>query len=217
MAGGIRPHDIGIIDDRDLCFGSAVFFFFFVPKRRNRRKQRQAQQRQARRQRLLRLRMTFRAGFTIRIRSPRLHLSTASSDPCGNWHKTPSCWPDLLPAGRPAPKNVAGGRTGSRSWLIVFVMSVGSATSETGWPSTGCPRAIFQRQHDNFVLREIVFGQLHASVEDRDHVLGLEFLGLRIGPWHSRQSPLVSFARSRCSLSPPCGSWQVAHPCLNAG
>src|ERR1039458_4535806 len=37
-----------------------------------------------------------------------------------------------------------------------------------------------QREHDHFILREVVFGQPHTSVENRQHMLGFEFLGLRI-------------------------------------
>ena len=41
---------------------------------------------------------------------------------------------------------------------------------------------ILQWQHRNFVLREVIFGQLHRTVEDRDDVLGLELFRLRVRP-----------------------------------
>ena len=64
---------------------------------------------------------------------------------------------------------------------------VGSGTSETGWPSVGCPRPYFSGSTTHLVLGEVVFGQFHAAVEDRDQVLGLELLRrCESGPWHSR-------------------------------
>ena len=43
------------------------------------------------------------------------------------------------------------------------------------------------------------------------------FCGLASGPWHSRHSGLGLLTRSRCSLSLPCASWQMAQPCSKAG
>ncbi len=40
--------------------------------------------------------------------------------------------------------------------------------------------SVLQRQHDDFVLREVVFRKLHRSVEDRQHVLGFQLLRLGI-------------------------------------
>ena len=98
-------------------------------------------------------------------------------------------------------------------------MSVGSITSATGCPFDRMSASILQGQHDHLVLLEVIFGKLHGAVEDRDHVLGFKLLGL---PEHrARGTPGIdvsTFAvRNRCSFSPPCGSWQVAHPCPKSG
>lgn len=44
------------------------------------------------------------------------------------------------------------------------------------------PPSIFQWQHDDFVLREIVFGKLDAAIEDGNQMLSFQLLGLQIGP-----------------------------------
>src|ERR1700732_3949871 len=40
---------------------------------------------------------------------------------------------------------------------------------------------VLQRQHYNFVLRKIIFRQLYAALENREHMLGFEFLRLGLG------------------------------------
>jgi len=47
-----------------------------------------------------------------------------------------------------------------------------------------------QRQHHDFVLREVVLGKLHASVEDREHVIGLDLLRLRLRPMALQAQPI---------------------------
>ena len=91
-------------------------------------------------------------------------------------------------------------------------MSIWSSTGcfSTGWPR---PYLMGSDRHDG----EVVFRQLYLAVEDRDQVLASSFCGFASGPWHSRQSVLILDARSSFGLSPPCGSWQVTHPCPNAG
>lgn len=42
------------------------------------------------------------------------------------------------------------------------------------------PASIFKRQYHNFVLRKIIFGQPHASVEDREHMVCFQLLRLRV-------------------------------------
>ena len=79
-----------------------------------------------------------------------------------------------------ALKRAAGGKIRQSILAFTFVMSAGSTTSETGWPSIGWPRPELQGQHHHFILCEIVVGQFHAAIENCEHVLGFEFLGLRI-------------------------------------
>lgn len=43
------------------------------------------------------------------------------------------------------------------------------------------PHTKFQGQRYNLVLDEVVFGQLYASIEDGDHVLGFHFPRIAIG------------------------------------
>ena len=47
-----------------------------------------------------------------------------------------------------------------------------------GMPHNRVAASILQRQHDDFVLDEVVIRQLHRAVEDGHHVLGLELLRL---------------------------------------
>lgn len=51
------------------------------------------------------------------------------------------------------------------------------------WMPVGrVPASVFQRQDHHFVLREVVLGQFDRAVENRDDVLGLQLLGLRVRP-----------------------------------
>ena len=82
----------------------------------------------------------------------------------------------------------------------------------------GMSHAVFQRQHHDFVLGEVVFGKLDLAVENGEQVFGFQLLRLAIRP--------VAFQAERSSCSRRAADarslrrearWQVAQPCLNAG
>src|SRR4051794_14055607 len=74
---------------------------------------------------------------------------------------------------------------------------------------------VLQRQQDHF--SEVVLGSFTLPSKIVSRCSLSSFCGFGSGPWHSRHSLFGLAARSRCALSPPCGSWHVAQPCTNAG
>ena len=90
-------------------------------------------------------------------------------------------------------------------------------TSETGCPCDRMTQAVLQRQDHDFVLGEVVFGQLHLAVEDGDQVLRFELLRLRVRPVALQAQRVRRLGAQQMIVVSTMRLWQVAHPCSNAG